>query len=106
VSYTSTGSFLLSSEEDGPTTFVREYEVDHAAGELIDVWSFDAEVHAVTNGDAWRLPGGNTLHVVGSAGVVKEAAPDGSVVWELTWDSERLLGRGEFVTDLYSLLGP
>jgi hypothetical protein len=106
VSYTSAGTLLLSTEASGPTTLVREYEVDHGAGELREVWSFDAEVYAVTNGDAWRLSNGNTLHVVGNAGVIKEAAADGSVVWHVDYHSDRLLGRGEFIEDLYTLVAP
>jgi hypothetical protein len=106
VSYTDQGTLLLSSEEDGPTTMVREYAVDHAAQTLTAVWSFDAEAHAVTNGDAWRLANGNTLHVVGSAGVIKEAAEDGSVVWHVDYHAERLLGRGELLDDLYRFVAP
>jgi hypothetical protein len=106
VSWTGAGTLLLSTEADGPTTMVREYEVDTVAGELREVWSFDAGVYARTNGDAWRLPNGNTLHVVGSAGVIKEVAPDGAVVWEVDYHAERLLGRGELLSDLYVLASP
>lgn len=106
VSYTADRTLLLSSEEDGPTTEVREFAIDHDARTLTEVWHFDAEAHAVTNGDAWRLPGGNTLHVVGSAGVIKEAAPDGTVVWHVDYHAERLLGRGELIRDLYALAAP
>lgn len=79
LTITAAGTLLLSSEEDGPTTVAREYQVRHGARELDEVFTFDAEVHAVTNGDAVRTPNGNTLHVVGSAGVIKEAAPNGDV---------------------------
>lgn len=106
VSYTDQGTLLLSSEEDGPTTMVREFAIDHAAHTLSLVWSFDSEVHAVTNGDAWRLANGNTLHVVGSAGVIDEATPDGTVVWQVDYHSERLLGRGTLLDDLYRYVSP
>ncbi|MEQ1571986.1 MAG: arylsulfotransferase family protein [Myxococcota bacterium] len=104
VSWTDAGTLLLSSEESGPTTVAREYEVDVANETLREVWTFDAGVHAVTNGDTWRLANGNTLHVVGSAGVIHEVAPDGTVVWTVDYHAERLLGRGEFIADLYQLV--
>lgn len=104
VSFTDAGTLLLSTEAPGPSTYVREYEVDEGSGELIEVWHFDSGVYAPTNGDAWRLDNGNTLHVVGSAGVIFEVTDDETVVWEVDYHSERLLGRGEFIEDLYSLV--
>ncbi|MEZ4241562.1 MAG: hypothetical protein R3F59_36530 [Myxococcota bacterium] len=106
VSYTDQGTLLLSSEESGPTTMAREFAIDHGARTLTEVWHFDAGVHAVTNGDAWRLANGNTLHVVGSAGVIDEAAPDGTAVWTVDYHAERLLGRGQWLPDLYDLVAP
>jgi hypothetical protein len=66
----------------------------------------DSEAYASTNGDAWRLPNGNTLHIIGAAGQIKEYTHDCSVVWHLDFGNDYLLGRGEFVEDLYSLVSP
>jgi len=109
VSYTSAGTLLLSTEArvgTGHTTMVREYDVDHETGALHQVWSYDPGVYATTNGDAWRLTNGNTLHVVGSAGHVFEVDPDGNPVWHVTWHGTHLMGRGTLIDDLYTLVKP
>jgi hypothetical protein len=107
VSYTSEGHLLLSTQVRGEyTIYVREYEVDHDADALHEVWSYDPQVFASTNGDAWRLANGNTLHLLGSAGQINEVTPAGEVVWHVDFRGERLLGRGEFIEDLYTLVAP
>jgi hypothetical protein len=108
VSYTGDGHLLLSTHpsDSTRTTLVREYEVDHEARTLRQVWSYDSGIYASTNGDAWRLANGNTLHLLGSAGEINEVTPEGGVVWHVTWGGTHLLGRGEFIEDLYSLVGP
>jgi hypothetical protein len=70
------------------------------------VWVFDPGVEADTNGDAWRLDNGNTLHVVGSSGNLYEVGPDSEVLWHLDFGGTHLLGRGEFIEDLYALVKP
>jgi len=40
-----------------------------------------ARTEARTNGEAARLPGGNTLHNYGSGSVIKEITPEGEVAW-------------------------
>jgi hypothetical protein len=85
---------------------VREYQIDHANDTLHDVWHCDSGAYATTNGDAWRLTNGNTLHIVGSMGQIEEYLPDCTVVWHLDFESNYLLGRGEFIEDLYTLLAP
>jgi len=106
ISYTSNGTLLVSTESGGWSTMVREYTVDHNNQELTEVWGFDAGIHADTNGDAWRLPNGNTLHVVGSASELYEVTSNHQVVWHLDYNGTRLLGRGEFIEDLYDLVSP
>ncbi len=109
VSYTGSGTLLVSTEGRAGAsyhTFVREYTVDHANGLLRNVWSFDSGVFASTNGDAWRLSNGNTLHVLGAAGMIMEADPEGDVVWFVDYHAQKLLGRGEFIEDLWSLVKP
>jgi len=112
VSITSGGHLLLSTKkyasdpEGDQSTVVREYAIDHGTDTLHEVWHCDSGAYATTNGDAWRLPNGNTLHVVGSIGQIEEYLPDCTVVWHLDFGSNYLLGRGEFVEDLYTLLSP
>ncbi|MCB9690097.1 MAG: hypothetical protein H6735_33960 [Alphaproteobacteria bacterium] len=122
LSYTPTGTLLLSSEWDGGanehghcaglftqtcTTWLMEYEVDPATKELRAVWTDDSEVLADTNGQAWRLANGNTLHLVGSAGVIREVdTATGDDVWRVDFRSDRLIGAGQFIDDLYDLLQP
>jgi hypothetical protein len=90
ISYTDTGSLLVSSEWDG------------GDGGPQHTW-----VLAETNGQAWRLSNGNTLHVVGSASVIREVdTPSGDDVWRVEFESDRLLGKGEFIPSLYALLKP
>ena len=108
ISYTEAGTLLLSSENNGSGryTLVREYEVDHDAEVLHEVWSYDSDEYAATNGDTWRLSNGNTLHMIGSAGHIKEVDAAGEVVWHVDFNAEKLLGRGEFIDDLYLLVSP
>jgi hypothetical protein len=108
VTYNDEGHLMVSTHNvSGPlTTLVREYEVDHESETLHQVWSYDANVFASTNGDAWRLDNGNTLHLLGSAGQIKEVTADGTTVWHVDWQAEKLLGRGEFIEDLYTLVSP
>ncbi len=91
-------------------TVCREYVVDDETQTLTNVWSFGEGEgwHALTSGEATRLPNGNTLHNVGSYGAMREVTPDGTIVWAVDWRSdlldaeERLIGRATFVTDLYA----
>ncbi|MFH1463081.1 MAG: hypothetical protein ABIO70_01715 [Pseudomonadota bacterium] len=105
ITLTPAGTLLVSTTNGG-TTGVKEYEIDHDARALRQVWSFDSGVLANTNGDAWRLPNGDTLHLLGSAGCLVEVDPGGQVVWSVDFHGERLLGRGELVPDLYALVQP
>jgi hypothetical protein len=86
----------------------REYVVDHAAETLTELWSFGlgGGSSMALNGDVWRLPGGNTLHTLGSAGQVIEVTPEGEVVWHLDYQAEHLMGRSGLIEDLYDLVPP
>ncbi len=109
ISWTDTGTLLVSSEHEGPDgwgTWLLEYEVDHTNGVLREVWSNDSGVYAETNGQAWRLPNGHTLHIVGAASVIREVDADGAAVWEVVWGDTQLLGQGQFIADLYALVSP
>jgi hypothetical protein len=107
LSYTEAGTLLLSSEYGYPEeTWLLEYELDHRDQVLKLVWSNSAGVRAATGGQAWRLANGNTLHIVGSAGVLREVDADGEDVWRLDFQDDHLLGHGQFVSDLYALVAP
>jgi hypothetical protein len=110
VSYTDAGTLLLHSGGYGMSAvqMAREYEVDHGAQTLREVWSYglDEGEPGGLNGDVWRLAGGNTLHTLGSGGMVKEIAPDGQIVWFLDFGSERLMGRSTLIEDLWELVAP
>lgn len=114
VSYTDDGTLLLHSGQGmgggGHGVSAREYEVDHDAETLTEVWRHESDGGGlgmgVLNGDVWRLAGGNTLHTLGSGGLVKEITPDGEEVWVLDFQSERLLGSSALIEDLYDLVSP
>lgn len=110
ISWTDAGTLLVSTEypyeSREQTTWAVEYEVDHDAEELTMVWGSDSDVYATTNGDTWRLDNGNTLHVVGAAGVIRETDAAGDDIWRVEYNDDFLLGRGELITDLYALVKP
>ncbi len=114
VSFTAAGNLLLSTHAstESDEGVVREFELDQENKVLRQVWSF-AEgdgIDAHEYGEAHRLPGGNTLHNYGSTTRLREATPEGRVVWDLAWlddDGEPLpafIGRSVFVEDLYTFL--
>ncbi len=92
------------SGSGGETTQAVEYQVDHDQQTLTRIWSFDPGVSSGTNGDAWRLDNGNTLHLVGASGHLYEVTAESEIVWHLEYGGKRLLGRGELIEDLYALV--
>lgn len=106
VTWTDAGTLLVSTHSaNRNTNLAREYEVDHEAGTLTEVWSYDAQALAATNGDTWRLSNGNTLHTLGSASQVLEVDENGETVWHLDFNGTRLMGRSEWIDDPYALVG-
>ena len=95
---------LLLSTDDEDSTLVREYEIDHEAKVLREVWSFDPGISAEYNGDVRRLANGNTLHGLGAASVLYEVTHDGTVVWRAEFARDKLLGRADLIEDLYNLV--
>ena len=85
------------------TGVVREYAIDDASQTLTEVWNqgLDGPYDSPTAGEAHRLTNGNTIHNYGASPVVQEIQPDGTVVWEIAWESSRLIGRTVFMNDLY-----
>ncbi len=106
--YTDAGTLLTSTAdgEPGQETLVREYELDHDAQTLRQLWSFGQGqgIYGDELGEAWRLPGGNTLHNTGTAQRLREITPDGEVVWDVSWTRGSFVGRSEPIEDLYALL--
>jgi hypothetical protein len=105
VSFTAAGTLLLSGNL-GSTTWALEYEVDPANETLHYLWGSDSGVLLSNSGQAWRLAGGNTLHLVGDAGVIRETDAEGEDVWRLSYPNANLLGQGQLVDDLYTLVKP
>ncbi|MBX2800988.1 MAG: hypothetical protein KTR31_25135 [Myxococcales bacterium] len=109
VSWTDARTLLVSTDafQNGDkVTMLREYTLDEKSGSLTEVWAYNEGILAGTNGAARRLPNGNTLHIVGAGGVLYEVDAKGEVVWKVDVQDDHLLGDGEFIDDLYTLLSP
>ncbi len=107
--FTDEGTLLLSTlnGEPGDETLVREYALDEANETLVQVFAFGAGegIYGDELGEAWRLPGGNTLHNMGTAQRIREITPEGEVVWDLSWSRGSFVGRSEPVGELWGMLG-
>lgn len=106
--YTDTGTLLVSTHT-GPNddeTVVREYELDEETQQLVEIWSAgEGRGHiGEYGGDAWRLPGGNTLHGNGSGGWLTEYLPSGAVAWEAHWPDGHRIGQTSQIADLYDFI--
>lgn len=116
VHHTEAGTLLASTWQSarGNSTVVREYALDEAASTLREVWNLGVgdRIFGEFMGEPWRLLGGNTLHNTGSLPRVREATPEGEIVWDLDWSQrdggpdDAWLGRSTPVADLYALLPP
>ena len=106
--YTPDGTLLVSTHVPGADgeQRAREFEVDHAAQTLREIWSWGEGVDdywAQYSGEAARLPGGNTLINEGTGGGILEVDPEGRVVWSLDWGEGSTLGHSQLIEDLYAL---
>ena len=108
--YTDAGTLLVSTyvEEAGIDTIVREYTLDEDSETLTEVWNFGIGdgLWGEYMGEPHRLAGGNTLHNLGSLARIREATPEGEVVWDVEWDGgsgSHWIGRSTPVADLYAL---
>jgi len=99
---------LLASTDASRTssTRVAEYVIDRDEAVLEEVWSYDPGERARYNGDARRLPGGNTLHGLGARSILYEVTPDHTVVWEAHFLDGHMIGRADVIEDLYALVAP
>lgn len=105
VSFTDADTLLLSGNL-GYSTWCLEYEVDTTTGALTFLWGSDSGVLLSNSGQCWRMEGGNTLHIVGDAGVIREVDAAGEDVWRLSYPNSNLLGQGQLIDDLYALVKP
>jgi hypothetical protein len=84
------GHLLVSTHRDESDTelVVREYALDEAREELVEVWSFGEGEGEVGRqmGESHRLAGGNTLHNFGTHALLREVTPEGRVVWDVRWE--------------------
>jgi len=103
--YTEQGNLLLSShvDESSDELVVREYALDEDSQILSEVWNFGVGlgVEAGEMGEVHRLPNGNTLHNYGTGRRLREVTPDGTVVWDVSWEGPGGLGSTIPVQDLY-----
>jgi hypothetical protein len=117
ITITGDGTLLLSTKTDASLehddtngTSVREYEIDRVDEALHQVWHCDSGIYAQTNGDAARLPNGDTIHVIGTSSHIREYQPDCTVVWEIEFEygsgDGYNIGRSELLADLYTLVSP
>ncbi len=85
---------------------IREYTVDEDAEQLTEIWSWGEgqELFAQYQGEAQRFDSGNTLMNFGSAGAMREVAPDGELLWVIDWQEPWLLGHTTVFDDLWALL--
>lgn len=105
---TGEGTLLLSTrrDESAEETVLREYRLDESTRQLEQIWSFGegAGLYAPTLGEGHRLPGGNTLQNLGSYARLREATPEGEVVWEVDLGGpHQFLGRSLPLPDLWAL---
>lgn len=105
-SITPEGRLLISSynpiDPFSGETVVREYARE--GDTLVQTWSAGVGegVWGHTNGEAHRLPNGNTLHNMGDAGRIREWTPGGELAWEIEFGDGHLLGRTLPLDDLYA----
>jgi hypothetical protein len=112
--WTDAGTLLASTHIDGRSgvQVAAEYEVDDTTKTLTRIWSYvSTDMWATQVGEAVRLPNGNTTQGYGQDGAVREVTPDGTVVWQVTWEKDssgyRVVGHLSLFDDLYALnVGP
>lgn len=93
---------LLVSVHDGERQVAREYEVDETEQVLRLILELETPDHATYGGEIHRLPSGNLLWQLGTAGVIQEVSPEGAVLWRVAWPGH-LVGNTTPIADLYAL---
>jgi hypothetical protein len=101
--WTADGTLMASTHSPDTTQqWAREFEVDPVDSTLHEVWSYQTTHWAEYAGQAQKLPSGNLLWQTGTAGVILEVTPDGTVAWEGGWTGQ-LIGNVTPIEDLYAL---
>ncbi|MEE2751457.1 MAG: hypothetical protein VX519_08495 [Myxococcota bacterium] len=107
VHYTPEGTLLLSTSdvEDAQETVVREYSLDDSTETLVEIWNFGLGdgILADEMGEVRRLGNGNIFHNYGTTPRLREASPEGQVVWDVSWEAQRL-GNTVPLSDLYRFM--
>ncbi len=105
--FTAEGTLLVSTHVPDQLSQqrVREFELDEQAQVLRQIWSHGEgqDLYAQYQGEAVRLPNGNTLINYGTEGVIHEVTSDGQLSWSLAWDEPWMLGHTTLVEDLWAL---
>ena len=105
--YTEAGTLLVSSAENVlPGGMVlREFRVDEATETLTEIWSLGVGegIDSLYFGEPHRLGNGSTIQNTGDLPMMREALPDGTIVWEIAWHEDHWLGRSTPIADLYAL---
>jgi hypothetical protein len=103
ANWTDAGTLLTSMTNAEGATGAIEYGVDDAEHVFRHTWSygFDLGVSAYSLGGARRLRNGNTLVNFGSAGLLQEVTPEGTVVWEVRAGIGTSFGQQLMFDDLY-----
>jgi hypothetical protein len=108
-----TATLLLSTKKyaddpkAAPDDGGAEYAIDHATRHAVA--GLALRLRCVRDDERRRVapPERQTRSTSSArAGQIEEYLPDCTVVWHLDFGSNYLLGRGEFVEDLYTLLSP
>jgi hypothetical protein len=84
--YDDDGNLVVFATDDGSShTGARVYAVDEDTYELREVWSYVPDPAQLNwaLGQVQELANGNRLIAFPMAGIVREVAPDGTVVWDL-----------------------
>ncbi len=107
VHYTPEDTLLLSTAdvENARETVVREYRLEESTETLVEIWNFGLGdgIRADEMGEVRRLENGNILHNYGTTPRLREATPEGQVVWDVSWEADRL-GNTVPLSDLYRFM--
>jgi hypothetical protein len=116
------GTLVISSHEPGHSDtrepgqhYFMEFDIDQENEVLTERWVFgdDIDDWPMYKGEAYRMPGGNTLANYGTGGVIREITPDKETAWHVKWDAagpnfqddhfNYMVGHNILIDDLYAL---
>jgi hypothetical protein len=80
----------------------REFSYDPVGDTLTEIWSHQADKYAEYEGQAQKIPNGNYLWELGTAGEIVEITPAEDEVWKIDWN-DHLTGTATLISDLYAL---